>query len=145
MNGRKFVLTLALCFAMAGISAAQSSNQSVTINVNEVNALSTSGAVILTITSATAGDDLDDATDASTTYSITSNGVNKKITGALNTEYTDGIELFVDLDAPATATSAGEQTLKGSVGNAVDLVTGVSHLKGSTLTINYRASATIDM
>ncbi len=114
-------------------------SQNLVVSVNEINVVSVSGNLTLTINSATAGAGPDDATNTTTTYNITTNGTNKKITGQLDVNYASGLSLAVDLAAPTGGTSQGQKTLSTT---AQDLVTTMSKLVGSTLTITYTASAT---
>ncbi len=135
------ILVLAfLCCGLATTAIAQSANQDVTIVVADINEVSVSGNLTLTINSATAGSNPDDATDNTTSYSITTNGTNKKITGQLDVAYASGISLAVDVTAPTGGTSQGQKTLSTT---AQDLVTTMSKLVGSTLTITYTAAATL--
>lgn len=135
------ILLLAiLSFGLATTATAQSTTQDVTIVVEEINEISVSGNVTLTINTATAGSNPDNATDNTTTYNITTNGSNKKITGQLSAAYASGISLAVNLTAPTGGTSAGQTTLTDV--SASDLVTGISNLAETGLTIAYTASAT---
>lgn len=120
---------------------AQTATQVVTFQVTGVNKISVSGnPATLTINTATAGGDLDPATDASTTYSITTNQSNQKITGQITagTVPTD-VTLAAAL-ASTIGTSAGAKTLTAA---AVDLVTGISKSKASGQTITYSLSAAL--
>ena len=134
------ILVLAfLCCGLATTAIAQSATQNVTIVVAAINEVSVSGNLTLTINSATAGSNPDDATDNTTTYSITTNGTNKKITGQLDLAYASGLSLKVNLTAPTGGTSQGQKTLSTT---AQDLVTGISGLAESAIQIAYTASAT---
>lgn len=120
---------------------AQTDTQDVTIIVEDINEIAISGNVTLTINSATGGGDPDDATDATTSYDLTTNGSGKKITGILDGEYETGISLSITLAAPAASgTSAGAQTL--NMLTAVDLVTAIANVSEVGLGISYTASAT---
>lgn len=138
---------LLICLCVVGlvfglsalVMAASSVNQSVTVQVSTITEVSVSGAVTgLTVNAAVAGSDPTPATNASTTYNVTSNGINKKITGVLNLAMPTGITLTVTL-ASASATSAGEKTLSTT---ATDLVTAMNKMKDSAQTITYKLSAT---
>ncbi len=135
---KSIVIAAVLTVGLAGTSFAQSSfDQDVTIVVPDVNLISaSSGAVTLSLT-ATAGNSLS-ASDNSTTYSITTNGTGKKLTGVLGGAYASGISLALELTAP-TGGTASQTTLTTS---AQDLVTGVGQVAESGLTITYSASAT---
>jgi hypothetical protein len=115
-------------------------SQDIVVGVNEVNALAvSSGALTLTIDTATPGSPPQDAVDTSTTYSITTNGTDKKITGALDAGYASGITLTLELTAP----TGGTATLRTLSTTAQDLVTGLSKVVGADLTLTYTASATL--
>jgi hypothetical protein len=119
---------------------AQSDTQIVTIVVSDINEIAvSSGSLTLTINSATAGSAPDGDTDATTSYSITTNGSSKKITAALGVAYATGISLALTLGAPTGATSAGAKTLTTT---AQDMVTGITKLAESGVSISYTASAT---
>jgi hypothetical protein len=142
MKHTLFVIAL----VMGGLSweaAAQTAQQTVTVVVQEINALSVSNsAVSLTINAAsTAGQEPDAVTNNATTYSLTTNGENKKITAELDSEFSTGITLEASLAAPSgSGTSAGLLPLSTSAQN---LVTGLTRVKGTGLTITYSASATV--
>ncbi|MDB5867513.1 MAG: hypothetical protein JWO70_5319 [Betaproteobacteria bacterium] len=125
--------------AITGAHAAGSAVQSFNVAVAAINELSVSGNPgTLTVNSATAGSAPNAATDASTTYAITSNETNKKITAQLDVDMPSGITLGVLLAAPtgATATSQSLSTV------AADVVTGISKLNESAKSITYTLSAT---
>ena len=135
---------LLLSLVLAASASAQSSNsttQNVTVVVEEVNEISVSDDVTLTVnTATTAGGDFDPVENTASTYAVTSNGSNKKITGQLVADFTTGITLEVDLVAPSSGSSEGKQTLTSA--SAVDLVTGVAQVSDSGLGITY--TATVD-
>lgn len=137
--GRFGALTLALVLTgVAGKAAAQT--QTVTYEVQAINQLSVSGDPgALVISSATAGSAPTDATDATTTWAITTNQTGTKVTAAINTAMPTGVTLKVNLAAPTGATSAGAVSL-GTI--AADLVTGITKLNESAKTVTYTLSAT---
>jgi hypothetical protein len=92
----------------------------------------------LTINTATAGQQPDEVSDSSTTYSVTTNGSNKKITGALDSNMPQYTTLKANLAAPTGGTSAGDVTLSATSSN---LVTGISTLAEQGKTITYKFSA----
>ena len=118
--------------------------QTVTFAVNAINEMAAStdpGA--LTISTATAGSQPDNATDATTTYAITTNADSsapKKITGAIESVMPTAVTLTVNLAAPSVGSSAGATALSTS---AADLVTGISKVAESGRTITYTLSATV--
>jgi hypothetical protein len=121
--------------------AAVNLSQSVTVSVQEINELTISSDVLLTITSATPGNGPQAVTDGSATYSLTTNGSNKKIVGSLDTDFADGITLKSLLQAPGVGSSS-EQVLSEV---AIDLVTGFGQVTGTDLSISYTAEASIDV
>lgn len=137
----RYLSTLAVLLAVTA-PAAQTATQNVTIVVDEINEIAVSGAVTLTINSASAGSAPTADTDASSSYAVTTNSSAKKITGQLGSDYQSGITLQVALAAPTGAASAGAQTL--SSGAAVDLVSSMETVSEGGLTITYTASATAD-
>jgi len=116
-------------------------SQSVTVSVQEINELSISSDVTLTIMSATPGSGPIPATDASATYNITTNGTNKKLVGSLDSNFPTGISLKLLIQAPGAASSS-EQTLSNV---AADLTTGFGRVAATDLTVSYTAEATIDV
>jgi hypothetical protein len=121
--------------------AANAAQQTVTFEVQAIDEMSVSGNPgALTVSTATAGSEPDDATDNSTTYAVTTNGTNKKITGAINSAMPVNTTLQVNLTAPTVGSSAGAVTLTTS---AADLVTGITQEAESGLTVTYTLSATV--
>ncbi len=140
--------SLAVALLAAGIfsiaqhaAAADTATQTVTFSVSAINELTVSGNPgSLTITTATAGSAPTAVTDSTTSYAITTNETNRKITGSINSNMPGGLTLSVTLAAPAgSGTSAGKQALSTT---AVDLVTGISTLNESARTITYELGAT---
>lgn len=142
MNALKFAATLAIAasaFAVQDASAQQTAQQVVSYEVAAVDQITVSGSPSLVINSATAGSTLNSAS-ASGTYAVTTNGANRKITAAIDTNMPTGVTLTVSLGAPTGATSAGTVTLNNV---AQDVVTGISTVNQSGLSISYGLSATI--
>lgn len=120
--------------------AANTATQTVTFSVSAINELSVSGNPgALNITSAVAGSGPSPVSDATTTYAVTTNESNRKITGAIDLAMPSGVTLSVTLQAPTGASSAGVVSLSTS---AADLVTGISAVNQSGRTITYQLSAT---
>lgn len=143
----KTLSLVCLCLGIIGFIqigpalAANTANQTVTIQVGSVNEIAVSGNPgALTVSTATAGSQPDAATDNSTSYNITTNGTGKKITGALNSAMPAGTTLSVSLAAPAGGSSSGAVSLTTSTQN---LVTGVSQVASSGHAITYILSATV--
>lgn len=134
-------LLAVVCSALlAGAAlAASSDSHTVTVTVSAVNELAISGGgVTLTVSTATAGSDLDDATDSTTCDLLwTTNETSKKITVATDLAAPD-FTLKVLADNVSGGTAAPEVTLSTT---AVDFVTGVSQSSGSC-DLSYTASAT---
>ena len=78
---------------------------------------------------------------AATTYAITTNGDNKKITAVLDSPMPPGVVLKANAAAPAGGTSLGEATLSAA---PADLVTGVSRVAQSGLALTLKLSATVE-
>jgi hypothetical protein len=108
--------------------------------VSAINELSVSSPTVsLTVSAATAGSAPTAASDSSTSYAITTNESNRKITGILNTAMPSGVSLSASLAAPSGGTSLGAVVLTES---AQDLVTGISTLNATGKAITYNLSAT---
>jgi hypothetical protein len=138
---RKFTAILAagLVLGVSGLAmAGASANQTVTYEVQAINELSVSGSPdAIIVNAATAGSQPDVASNALTTYAITTNQT-RKITGSINTAMPTGVTLKVALAAPTGGTSSGDVTLSAT---AADLVTGIATLAESEKTITYKLSA----
>lgn len=121
--------------------AANTDNQTVTLQVTAINEIAVSGDPgALIVNTATAGAEPDTATDNSTDYDITTNESNKRITGVLDAAVPANTELYVFLVAPTGATSAGDVQLTTS---AADLVTGITTLAETNRTITYKYYASV--
>ena len=141
----KKLIGLAVLVLLAGSAysafAGSSVTQTVTYEVAAINEISvSSSSVSLTVNAATAGSAPNDATDASTTYAITTNGTLMKISGKINTAMPSGTSLKVSLVAPTGGTSNGTTTLGTT--DAI-LVSGITKLAESSKTITYTLSATL--
>jgi hypothetical protein len=135
------ILTLALFTTAAAWAQPNVASQNVNITVNEVSVITvTGGLVSLTIDTAVAGEDPQPATD-DVTYNVSTNGTDKKITAALDSDMPAGITLSAEMTAPTGAGSAGALALSST---AVDLVTGISTLRANGLGLSYTAEATLD-
>jgi len=108
------------------------------VSVQEINKISISGSVSLTISAATAGAAPDASLDTSSSYNLTVNGTGKKLTGALDSAFASGLSLRLLVGAPPGG-SASQRTLSST---SQDLVTGIGHAAESSLTISYTATAT---
>src|SRR2546423_6093281 len=131
---------LALATAVAStLASAQTATQTVTFAVNAINQISATGSPSLTITTAVAGSAPTDATDASSSWAVTTNQTGAKITGSIASSMPSGLTLSVNLAAPAGATSAGLTALGTT---AVDIVTVITKGAQSAMTATYHLSAT---
>lgn len=135
------LVTVAAVFGVVGLAiAGNTTTQTVTYQVAAINEISVSGNPgALVVNTATAGSEPDPASDATTTYAITTNEESKKITGKIDTAMPNGTTLKIKLTAP-TGASSTEQAL--SINDA-DLVTGITKKAESGLTITYTFSATV--
>lgn len=119
---------------------AQTATQVVRFQVNPINQIAVSGSPPqMTISTATAGSAPTSVTANGTSYAITTNEVNQKITASLDQTMPNGVTLEIDLAPPTGAAAVGATPL-GTAG--VDLVTGITSVSASALPITYRLSAT---
>lgn len=132
------VVALAIA-ASSTMASAQSATQTVTFAVNAINQISATGSPSLTVTTATAGSQPTVATDASSSWAVTTNQTGAKISASIASAMPTGLTLSVDLAAPSGATSAGLVQL-GTV--AADLVTSITKVAQSGMTATYQLSAT---
>jgi len=123
-----------------GDAGAQTATQVVRFEVNAVNQIGVSGAPApLVINTATPGSAPASITAGGTSYAITTNEANKKITASVDQPLPAGVTLEVQLAAPSGAASANYVSLGTS---SADLVTGISSISAASLPITYRLSAT---
>ncbi len=133
-------LAAVCCLAIAGAAlGANTGNHTVTVTVSAVNELAISGGnITLTINSATAGSDLDEATDSTTCDLLwTTNEASKKITAETNLAAPNFV-LKVTAANVSGGTAAAQVTLSTTT---TDFVTGVGSSSGSC-DLSYVASAT---
>jgi hypothetical protein len=139
-RGLIYLLLLGFILGVSGRAMAASSvNQTVTIAVGAINEISVTGSPSLTVNTATAGSQPTEATDGSTTYNITTNGTNMKITGALSPALPGGVTLKINL-ASVGGTSSGDVTLGTS---PLSLVTGITQKVESLDVITYKLDALV--
>ena len=123
------------------VLAANQAVQNISFQIAAIDAISTSGdPAPLVINSAVAGSDLTAVTNSSTTYSITTNGTCRKITGVLSDNMPPSTSLMVNLAAPDGASSAGNVALSK---NLKELVTGISKIAATNKTITYTFAASV--
>jgi len=139
---RKHRILVAAVTALAALpfmdARAQSATQTVHFQVNAVNQIAVSGSPSLAITTATAGSELTSATASGSSYAITTNEANQKITASINQSMPAGVTLEVSLAAPGGASSTGSVALGTA---STDVVTGISATASSALPITYRLNA----
>jgi hypothetical protein len=114
-------------------------SQDVAVSVQEINAITVSGNVTLNISGAMAGSSPTGASDATTSYNVTVNGGSKKLTGALDAQFSSGISLEVLLSPP----TGGTAVLRKLGTTTRDLVTGFGYVAETGLAITYTAIATV--
>ena len=135
--------------ALAGILAlgsriesllAQTATQTVTFSVVPVSRVAVSGSAgPIVVSTASAGSAPTSASMGGTSYAITTNETNQKISAALDQPMPSGVSLAVALSAPSGASSTGSMTLSTA---SADVVTGISSVSASALPIVYTLSAT---
>ena len=145
-----FLLTASLTLFLCGIAMAQDSQaHNVTITVQEVAKIGLNGGPVtieFTSASTTAGDLPTPTTDTSTDLRWTSNvaaAATRKITAALDSDYSAGIVLQVTVAAPLTGTTngatAGQITLSTS---ELEVFTGITNEHCKDAVLSYDASLT---
>ena len=129
-----------ICVCLAAVAfAGPTDSHIVTVTVTAINEVAISGGnITLTINSATAGSDPDDATDSTTCDLLwTTNEASKKITAETDLA-APNFTLRTEATSVSGGTSAGQVTLSTT---AQDFVTGVATTVGSC-DLSYTASAT---
>ncbi|MFH1452363.1 MAG: hypothetical protein ABIH00_00045 [Armatimonadota bacterium] len=135
------LILILLTAAPAVIFAGSTANQSVSFQVDSISEFAASGDPgTFSIDTAVAGSQPSEVTDTTTSYAITTNETNKKITAALNSAMPSNTTLKLTAAAPTGGSSQGELTLTSS---ALDLVTGISNVAESGKTLTYKFSATV--
>ena len=133
-------------FATAAIAlavitgTAQAQTHTVTFSVGAISTLSLGpNPAALNVTAAAAGQPPNSVSQPST-YSITTNEPNRKITAVLGpTAMPNGLTLSVNVAAPSTGTTAGTVVVGTT---AVDVVTSIDPVSQANLGITYTLSAT---
>ena len=133
------MLVASLLFGLTGVVNSQTANHTVTATVSAINEVAiVGGNLTLTINTATAGSNPDDATDNTTCdLNWTTNEVGKKITVATNL-VSPTFTLAVVAQNVTGGTAAPSVTLSTT---ATDFVTGIATTTG-TSDLSYTASAT---
>lgn len=141
-TGIKLLLAFFILMVPISVFAGSSDTTSASIYVQEINEIAINNASItLTVSSAVAGSQPNDATTTSS-YNITTNCTanSKKITGAINSELPAGVALQVQVAAPSGAASEGYVSMGVS---AQDVVTSIDATATSNLQIDFRLSADV--
>jgi len=125
-------------FSNAAMAQLATANHTVNVEVAAISEIAITGNATLTINSATAGSDPDDATD-SATYAVTTNESGVKIAAAASVNMASGVTLSVTAGAPTGATSAGDVTLSTTAAN---VVTGLGTVSQSGMSLGYTLAAT---
>ena len=134
----KFAVLLWLC--APAIVSAQTATQVVHFEVTGINQIAVSGTPApLVINAATAGSAPAAATSSGTTWAVTTNQSNMKVTASVDEALPAGVTLEVSLAPPAGAVGVGHVPLGTA---SADVVTGISGANASSLPITYRLSAT---
>jgi predicted transcriptional regulator len=130
-----------LCLASASVFAASSDTITVNYEVTAINEVSIDEAsVTLTVSTATAGSQPDQAEDTAH-YDITTNCATnaKKLTAAINTDMPSGLTLRCYVSAPTGGSTAGAVILSSTV---VDTVTGIDAVAETNNWISFTLDAT---
>jgi hypothetical protein len=133
------IFILLVIFLQGNAHGAQTGTTAVTFTFQAIDEIAVTGAPTLVINSAIAGQQPQPDVDTSSTYSISTNGANKRITAAINKQMPANTTLEIQLTTPGSGTSTGYKTLSTV---AADVVTGISHVASASKTITYRFSAT---
>jgi hypothetical protein len=141
MDRERIAILGAVAISLASADAhAQTATQVVRFRVNAINQIGVSGSPApMAITTASAGSSPTSVTTNGTSYAITTNEANQKITASLDQTLPAGVTLEVSLAPPAGATSMGSTPLTTT---GTDIVTGISSTAAVALPITYRLSAT---
>lgn len=142
------LLLLLLCIGLTTAAQAQTTaSHPVTIDVASVELITLNDASVSISVPAPAAGSATSVATAASTYNVTSNLSNRKITGELDAAYPSGITLAVAMNAP-TASSQSGASAGSSAGSQVlgvapvNLVTGMSYVYGSGIGMTY--TATVD-
>ncbi|MCH9611338.1 MAG: hypothetical protein S4CHLAM81_15390 [Chlamydiales bacterium] len=132
------VLVLGYC---GPLFAANKATANVKYTVGTIDEISVSGdPKTLAIASSKPGQAPDPVSDSSTTYAVTTNGKNRKITGSIDKKLPTGLTLSLELVAPTGGQSTGSIAMSTKDQN---LVTGVSGVSESGMKITYTLAATL--
>jgi hypothetical protein len=140
VNGRRSTLLCTAAFlAVVAPLSAQRATQTVAFRIEAISEIGVQGSPSLTIVSAIAGARPTSVTAAGSTWSVTTNESNTRITASLSEDMPSGVTLSLNLGAPAGALSQGFQALGTT---PVDVVTNVSRVVANGLPVVYQLDAT---
>lgn len=128
----------ALLLASGRAVSAQRATQTVTFRVEAIDQIAVQGAPALTITNAVAGQVPASATASGSSWSVTTNQTNSRITASIGSEMPPGLTLSVDLGVPDGATSAG---LKALGTTPVEVASHLSKVAAAGLPLSYQLDA----
>lgn len=120
-------------------AAAQTATATVTFEVREINELSLSGDPEPLVLTRTGDDSTLEIVDVRTTWDVTTNQPDRKVTALLDADLPAGLTLTVALDPPAGAVGQGPVALATT---ARDLVVDFGSLQASRLGVTYTLAAT---
>ncbi len=148
LNLKKLTAVFAALTLLGGLvviaMADETADQSVTVTVELINEITTSGILTLTISTATAGSEPGNASNNSTcSLAWTANGAGGKITvGTSVSEGTQKFSLTVDVEGTVTGgTAPGTAVSLAHGAGAADFITGIVTTTGGC-DLEYIASAT---
>lgn len=135
---RKILFTVGAAVVAAGVAGgASAQTASVTYQVTAIEEMALSGSPLaLVIDNATKLKN--GVTNSATTWDMTSNKTNTKVTAAIDLAMAPDVTLKVDLAAPTGATNVADAALGTT---AVDLVTGITKVQQSGLVVTYTLNA----
>lgn len=132
-----FVLALGLFFHAQDAFTGATATQTVSMEVVAINEISVTGTPTLVVDTATAGNQPNVDTDASSTYSITTNET-KKITGKIDSAMPANTSLKVTLQAVTGGTSNADVVLGTT---DATLETGIDKVAEAGKTVTYKLTA----
>lgn len=147
---RSAPLCLSICLVSVSVSvcvsaaAAQQTTATITVayEIREINEISFSGdPEPLVVSRAVAGGAPQVAIDDRTTWTLATNGSDKRVTAVLDAAMPAGVSLAVRLAAPGGASSAGEVALSTT---EQTLVSRLSSVSAQDLGVTYTLAATVE-
>ena len=102
-----FVFIFIVVFLQSSAHGAQIGTTAVTFTFQAIDEIAVTGSPTLTINSAIAGQQPQPVVNTSSTYSISTNGTNKRITVSINKQMPANTTLEIQLTAPGSGTSTG--------------------------------------